>query len=67
MDNMVIDLREKQETEVKAGMRNRVDPLIHFIISQTEERNLVQHPTNQMNQKKLKRISYLLKNDYGNR
>lgn len=44
MGSMARDLREKQEVEIRAHKRDRVDPLIHYIISQTEERNFVQHP-----------------------
>lgn len=44
MGFMAQELREKQRKEIESSKRDKPDPLVHYILSQTDERNLAQHP-----------------------
>lgn len=50
MGSMAKELREKQANEIESGKRNRPDPLVNYILYQTEERNLAQHPERRFDQ-----------------
>lgn len=61
MGSMCYDLRKKQELEVKQKKRKKVDSLINYIIVQTEERNLVQHPEKRYDQTEAEEVFIFVK------
>lgn len=50
MGIMAQELRKKQVKEIEEKIRAKADPLVNYIIVQTEERNLAQHPERRFEQ-----------------
>jgi len=50
MGTMANEIRQKQENDIKSGIRKKPDSLLNYIFSQIEERNLAQHPEKRFTQ-----------------
>lgn len=61
MGTMARDLREKQAKEIEQKIRTKPDPLVNYIASQTEERNLAQHPGGRYTQTEAEEVFILVK------
>jgi len=61
MGSMAKELREKQVKEIESGVRNKPDPLVNYILYQTEERNLAQHPERRFDQTEAEEVFIFLK------
>jgi len=56
MGSMAKELREKQVKEIESGERNKPYPLVTYILHQTDERNLAQHPGGRYNQTEAEKV-----------
>lgn len=61
MGSMAKELREKQTKEIESGKRAKPDPLVHYILSQTDERNLAQHSGHRYNQTEAEEVFIFVK------
>jgi hypothetical protein len=61
MGMMAKDLREKQTDEIEKKIRTKADSLVNYIIVQTEERNLAQHPERRFNQTEAEEVFIFVK------
>ncbi len=61
MGSMAKELREKQVKEMESGARTKPDPLVNYILYQTEERNLAQHPERRFDQTEAEEVFIFVK------
>ena len=61
MGMMAAELREKQRKEIESGTTKKADPLVNYIIVQTEERNLAQHPERRFDQTEAEEVFIFVK------
>jgi hypothetical protein len=61
MGTMAQELRKKQTEEIERKIRKKADPLVNYIIVQTEERNLAQHPERRFEQTEAEEVFIFVK------
>lgn len=61
MGTMAQELRQKQVKEIAEKIRTKADPLVNYIIVQTEERNLAQHPERRFDQTEAEEVFIFVK------
>lgn len=61
MGMMAQDLRKKQTDEIEKKIRTKADSLVNYIIVQTEERNLAQHPERRFDQTEAEEVFIFVK------
>ena len=61
MGTMAKELREKQVKDIESGKRTKPDPLVNYILSQTDKRNLAHHPGERYNQREVEEVFIFVK------
>lgn len=61
MGMMAMELRDKQVKEIEEKKRTKPDPLVNYILHQTEDRNLAQHPERRFNQTEAEEVFIFVK------
>jgi len=61
MGSMAKELREKQVEEIAQKKRTKPDPLVNYILHQTEERNLAQHTERRFDQTEAEEVFIFVK------